>query len=95
VGLFEKYLEELDICWKSIKTPPTEEGFYVVAVFNEGGILKKFDTDWVYIKRFGGLICNSSYNMMREEPTHWMSREDFRLLLGAAPKKDENGDIVI
>lgn len=74
--------------WKSIKKHPhpTQEGVYVVARFVDGKMVD-YDTNWAYIEGYFG--PNNVGWQERIEPTHWMSRADYRQVLSDAPKEDE------
>ena len=88
--------ENLDLVWKSIDIPPKEEGFYVVARFDECGNLKEYSDGYVYIEKFQGeIIYNGGSAPYVDRPTHYMLKRDFKEILSMIPKEDVNGELVL
>lgn len=90
---------EGEIVWKSVDIPPAEEGFYVVAIFDETGKLVEHsgEHDWISFKEYcgGRLSPNGEYCRLHGQPTHYMRRQDFEILLAMIPKVNKNGEIII
>ena len=85
--------------WTSIKRVPDnlETGIYVVAAFDKSGKLLGYSTDYVYIEESKEFIPNSSesYRNIRCEPTHYMTKEQFMLLIQECPRIEEDGTLII
>ena len=82
------------IYWKSIKEKPSEEGIYVVANFDDEGNMAEFSCDYAYLRDQGGFIPNHPMIGLRRI-THYMTYGDYRTLLGAQPREDIEGNIVL
>lgn len=94
--LVGRIIEALEVRWKSFDIPPTEEGMYVVAVFNEAGILEAYEDDWVYVKQFSNKpVSNHSGTRLRSAPTHYMTLKDFDQLLGLIPKENKDKEVIL
>lgn len=99
--LITSYIDALEnqgskILWRRVDDLPEREGFVVVARFDDFGKLVDWSDDYVYVKEYRRIICNSMYDSkLHGDITHYMMRDDFLKFLGVAPREDNNGDIVI
>lgn len=88
--------DAFDLVWKSIDIPPEEEGFYVVAKFDECGNLKEYSDGYVYVEDFGKVILyNGGSAPYVDCPTHYMLKKDFKMILSLVPRKDNDGGLVL
>lgn len=69
--------------WKSINTPPKEDGLYVVAEF-DSDVMVSFDTNWAKAESYWG--PNNIGYQERIHATHWMSHKEYRALLENTPR---------
>ena len=69
--------------WKSISNKPTKDGIYVVARF-EGDTMVDYDINWALCEGYWG--PNNIGWQERIEPTHWMSRQEYRDALAKLPR---------
>lgn len=77
----------LNRIWKSFKKHPMPKtwGIYVVARF-EGDKMLDFDTNWAFIEGYFG--PNNLGGQENIQPTHWMTRKEYRAMLEGATRED-------
>ena len=88
-------IEELGTVWKDIDTTPEEEGFVVVARFNDAGNLVDISENYVYIKALSSEIIYNGGGRSIIDPTHYISRKELKRLLQLIPREDKSGGIII
>lgn len=86
-----------DVFWCDIDTEPEEEGFYIVARFDEYGNMIEISDNYVYVKEMGSnrVMYNGGNGVYVNEATHYMSKRKFRQLLSFLPKKNKEGELIL
>ena len=91
-------IDILGIVWKDINTMPDkdEEGFIIVAKFNDAGSIVDFSEDYVYCKELCScIVFNGGSGKYINDPTHYISKRKFKELLQLIPKENKSGGIEI
>ena len=82
IRAYKEARQDMGATWKSIEHKPTKPGIYVVARFEDGKMVD-YDINWAYLDGYFG--PNNVGWQERIEPTHWMSRDEYRTALGNLP----------
>ena len=88
-------IDILGIVWKDINTMPNkdEEGFIIVAKFDDTGNIVDFSEDYVYL--CNSIMFNGGSGKYINDPTHYISKRKFKELLQLIPRENKSGGIEI